>query len=135
MSYGFSLWLVFDSPSRLIRLLAKYNRKPHIPHVTVKTNMESLEEAQKTLLCYKHWRDTVTITKPSQKFGKMYKNDPLSGWGFPATLRNIHIEHKPHLTVAYNNEAITGVRFPLHEEARLKIADTRSENPWEWIVF
>jgi len=135
MSYGFSLWLVFIPSHYLSKLLLKYNRKAHFPHVTIKTNIKSLEEAIELKKTYKHWTDTIKIIEPSKNFTKMYRNDPLYGWGFPVVLQNIHTNHEPHLTIAYSNKPI--IKHPwinlfLQEKARLKIVDTRSKYPWEW---
>jgi hypothetical protein len=133
-SYGYSVWAIMIPPQNISDLLARYNNFPHIPHITVKTNL-TLEDAEDFLLECKSWEDTATISGKAYVLPNFYDHDPLKGWGFPAQLTNTKTEHTQHLTVMYSPTEIKSCPNVYVDEflpVKLRIANTTSENPREW---
>ena len=133
-TYGYSIWALMIPSQEIMDLLNEHNRVPHIPHITVKTNL-TFEEAEDFLFDCITWEDIVDISGKAYVLPTYYDNDPLKGWGFPAQLRKIKSDHVQHLTIKYSTAEIQScpdkeinISLPVH----LRIVDTTSENPSEW---
>ena len=136
-TYGYSLWAVFTPPKRITNLLKRYNLFPHVPHITVKTNISTLPEAKILLSTYRTWDDIATVKGQAQIFTKSYENDPLAAWGFPATLNHTKIDHSPHLSIHYNTDKIKYcpnyfINFTV--PVQLRVADLTSPEPSDWRI-
>ena len=136
-SYGWSIWLVILPTHKVANLIRRNNPESHTPHVTLQTNLPSLADAQIELSKYRFWTDIITIKGKTKILPNHYDTDPLHSWGFDVDLREMRTGHKPHLTIAYSKEKFKeypDVRENHIFRGRLRIADTRSENPWEWSI-
>jgi hypothetical protein len=140
MSYGYSLWLIFkNKPIFMVSNMIKiHNKLPHIPHITLKTNLSSIP-TEKTIKCLpKTMRFSIHETPII--FTSQYENDPLYSWGFSCDIsQEYKISHTPHLTIGYGKnpfETIPDIRIiPFKSEGKVVVADTTSINPWEWEIL
>ena len=124
--YGYSLWLV---PVNWKEIKETYNML-HIPHITICTNMEKID-------CNVLSRNLFRVHSFSNmtQFPKMYANDPLDGVGFYCAIDNIATNHKPHMTLRYNEQIHTIYIPPEFLTCSVHIADTRSLNCEEWTLI
>ena len=144
MGYGYGLWYVLDKNT--ITTLSG-----HIPHVTVKCNM-NYEDATELYheLVYKGLRQiTFHMCREPVSFSKMYDNDALSGWGHYVIMKPMiylqcqlysekykgDFSELPHITMQYNDldkQMYTGKD---HVNGTLVIADIRDDDPRKWITW
>jgi hypothetical protein len=139
MHYGFSIWYI---PYNFKKIMEKYNII-HVPHVTYKTNIDSLNQCQDLI---KNIESEIFISFQENiyKFPKMHKNDPLFGCGWYIDINDCSHEFdcNPHLTQCYfnnykdfTNYKIINYDKPEDTACYLTIVDTRSNNPSEWIII
>lgn len=121
--YGYSLWLV---PLNWKNVAESYNMK-HIPHITVQTNMNYIDPIVLS-------NDTFTACDFSnlKTFPKMYGNDPLNGSGFYCKVKDLEINHQPHMTVMYSHNIVHDYVPPANLECKLYIADTQTLDASQW---
>lgn len=76
-NYGFSIWYV---PYNYLDLKERYNME-HIPHITYKTNIPTIEEA---LIILNEIKPIIEIEFIDRivEFPKMYAQDPLHACGY-----------------------------------------------------
>lgn len=118
-SYKFSIWLI---PENWKKIKEMYKME-HIPHITVATNIES--ELPYEILNNKNYK--VSKFSKVTNFEKMYKHDPLNGYGFYCEINDIKTTHKPHMTLFYNKELDNeNIEIPLELECKLYMANTQS---------
>jgi hypothetical protein len=135
--YKYSLWLVFRPPSELVKLMGRSCLTPHIPHVTVETNINTFDEA----MCKRRYRpliDVVSVDGMPEIFKSSYDNDPLHGWGYKASVMNNEIKHEPHLTIQYSR--VPFMRCPVDKlsfivDAHLEVATCHDNAPNRWEVL
>ena len=137
LGYGFSIWLVPDCIPKVIEKLVKtYNVKPHIPHITVETNLWTLESAKDLMGKLKGTSQVYVNLSSPVNFPKMYKWDPIpKAWGFPVELLNFpYKDFEYHMTIGYGH--YLPKELNLTEKVVMKCSlylfDTRSDYPWEW---
>jgi hypothetical protein len=136
MSYQFSIWYV---PANYQEFIKEYNLK-HIPHVTYKTNIETLEECKQLI---KELPLEIFIEfKNVIKFPQMYETDNLFSYGWLNTVDGIQLEHEPHTTIEYfdeykklHNHKIQEIINPPKTKCFLSISDTRSMDPSKWCIL
>ena len=128
--YGYSIWAV---PHNHAEIRSKYKMK-HIPHVTLKNNLEKEERTYMNLQC------RIECCKQFVWFPPMYKNEhSLKSSGFYCNIYGtpFKMEHTPHMTVWYNYEGPWDVfdDCPESSMATIYSVDTRSSNPEEWKIL
>jgi hypothetical protein len=132
--YGYSIWLIPENWKQF----RKEFTLDFIPHITVATNLSFVSSQ----ILNKDKFFKVNNFSNGQIFPKMYKNDPLNGFGYNCTIEGLYTQHQPHLTLYYSPNEIKYLDTfsklkspPTQLICRLFIADTRSINPSEWKVI
>lgn len=118
--YKFSIWLV---PINW-KVIKKIYKMEHIPHITVATNIDT--DISSAILNNNIY--TISDFSIASNFDKMYKNDPLNGYGFFCKINEIKTNHVPHMTLFYNKliNNINPPPPPNELKCKLYIADTRN---------
>lgn len=128
--YGYSIWAV---PVNSEQLREKYLMS-HIPHVTLKTNMEHPPQVNP-------YGPTCEIDFDSEfvLFPNIYgKNDLLRSSGFFCNVSGLKepVWHAPHMTIWYNYYGAHGIFKPPRScEANICIVNTMSSEPSEWFIM
>jgi hypothetical protein len=144
--YSYSVWYV---PYNYTQIQYKYQMS-HVPHVTVKTNLATLEDAYRVFDKYVKTHPIVKIKLVNEliKFPSFYTHDPLQAYGWYVNIKGMEeIEGmdtwKPHMSMQYQSHKescdvnVNVLENSPIEELRcfLAIADTRSSNPSHWQIL
>lgn len=136
--YGYSLWLLLEPTPEIDLLITEHNLHPHKAHVTVKTNIETFQDAIAEYEQYVRTRYPIVILSDVKILQKMYVKDDLYGWGLLVHM-NIDTAHQAHISIQYTTEPTKEIPdLNLKEivvNSQLVIADCRGDFPWQWKVF
>ena len=133
-SYGFSIWAV---PKNHEQIRSKYNMK-HIPHVTLKTNLEKEDRTHNFSTCH------IKFKKNFVWFPKMYSKDEkikrASGYYCDVEGLPFEVRHMLHMSVWYDYSGPwSGENIPEEPPdntmATIYSVDTRSPDPSEWQII
>lgn len=140
--YSHSVWYV---PYDYKEIQSKYHIT-HIPHVTIETNLVTLENAYDV---YDKHVKTYPVVKISflnelVKFPSFYVHDPLQAYGWYVEKINPSLnidDWRPHMSLKYQSHKdaspnlFNDVPAPTDLTCFLAIADTFSDNPCEWRII
>lgn len=128
--YGYSVWAV---PHNHEEIRSTYRMK-HIPHVTLKTNLEKEERIYTNSTCRIKFYKQFVWFPPT-----MYKNNPLKGSGFYCDVYGVpfKMNHAPHMTVWYDYDGPWDIfdTCPIETLATIYSVDTRSPKPEDWKIL
>ena len=130
MSYGLSLWAV---PRNHVEIRERYNMK-HIPHITLETNL-----TKPSFSCDVGNVVQAEFTRGMTKFPWIYTPDgPLEASGYYCIMKGLYNvpKHRLHMSIFYNYDGqyMQYLEPPPVCLCDVVRADTRSEDPSEWIV-
>lgn len=121
----------------------------HIPHVTIKTNVTTLEDAYYVFEKHVKTHPIVNISFMNElvKFPSFYVHDPLQAYGwYVRDVRPTFIVENwnPHMSLRYQTREkereresshIDNALTPTDLTCFLAIADTFSNNPSDWRII
>lgn len=139
--YSHSVWYV---PYDYKEIQSKYHMT-HIPHVTIETNLVTLENAYDVYDKHVKTYPVVKISFMNElvKFPSFYQHDPLQayGWYVRVVRPTLFIKNwNPHMSLRYQTREkesnhIENALTPTDLTCFLAIADTFSDNPCEWRII
>ena len=131
MGYKYSVWIV---PNNHKYIKMHYNMS-HIPHATIKTFL-SLQEATELIDTLKsHYY--INYQENIYDFNMKYsEEDILKASGFYCSIKDLKLEHTPHMTIHYcvHNKVIN-IKPPTDCLGTVYVANTVSNNPCEWYII
>ena len=131
MGYKYSVWIV---PNSHKYIKTHYNMS-HTPHVTIKTFL-SLQEATELIDTLKsHYY--INYQENIYDFNMKYsKDDILGASGFYCSIRDLKLEHTPHMTIHYcTHNKVIHIKPPTDSLGTVYVANTVSNNPSEWYII
>ena len=137
IGYGFSIWLLLNHQNISELKEAVGGIFMHVLHITLETNLETREEAEKALKKFPK-KVNYNIDGILEFSEKMYKHDPLNAWIFQAKLTNVKTEFTPHVSVHYLADKKSPPKLKVKNiqgKGKVVIADTRSIFPDKWRFF
>ena len=135
--YGFSIWVLINHKNILELKNQTRTIFNHVLHITLATNLETREEAEKVLKKFPKKVD-YEIEGVLEFSSKMYKHDPLNALIFPTKLLNTKTDFPPHVSIRYVYNNIKQEKILIQKikgSGLVVIADTRSYFPEKWRFF
>ena len=135
--YGYSIWLLVNHQNISELRTALGGIFGHVLHITLKTNIETLKQAEEYLKTFPPYID-YSIEGNLEFSSKMYKHDPLNAWIFPVKIKDVETEFSPHVSIQY---LINDYKPPyikvnsISGKGKVVVADTRDLNPRNWRFF
>lgn len=134
MGYQYSIWLI----PYIWKDIKDVYKTSHIPHVTIQTLL-TLEQAQEFIKKYDQeykifFQDNIhDFTQISYDHDK---EDQLPGSGFYCEIKDLELEHQPHMTLYYKfNNKIIPMESPKDLFGFVSIVNTLSDQPEKWFFL
>jgi len=136
MGYKYSIWLI---PNNWEYIKQNYKTE-HIPHITIKTLMTAKEVFQEVKKFKKHYM--ISYEENVYDFNEISyhkdedKDKELPACGFFCKIKNLKLEHEPHMTLYYHyHNLVLHMKPPVSCLGKVYVVNTISDDPKKWQIY